>query len=157
MRLLTFAPGDSYPKVAAAAAITRRFLRPPIAPTQCSGRRTPSRATCQNSIGEIHVPTDEYELNQHRASRRRTGSLSYYIALAFVGGLILNLMPCVLPVIGLKVMSFVEQSGKSRTHAFVLNVWFAAGIIAVFLLLGVLAATIGSLLGRPIRQARRSM
>ena len=46
-------------------------------------------------------------------------------------------MPCVLPVIGLKVMSFVEQSGKSRGHAFLLNVWFAAGIISVFLLLAV--------------------
>ena len=71
------------------------------------------------------------------------GSLCYYIALAFVGGLILNLMPCVLPVIGLKVMSFVEQSGKSRAHAFMLNLWFAAGIISVFLLLGLLAATLG--------------
>ena len=72
------------------------------------------------------------------------GSLSYYIALAFVGGIILNLMPCVLPVIGLKVMSFVEQSGKSRAHALVLNLWFAAGIVSVFLLARVcLAATIG--------------
>jgi thiol:disulfide interchange protein len=52
-------------------------------------------------------------------------------------------MPCVLPVIGLKVMSFVEQSGKSRTHALVLNLWFAAGIVAVFLLLGLLAAFLG--------------
>jgi thiol:disulfide interchange protein len=46
-------------------------------------------------------------------------------------------------VIGLKVMSFVEQSGKNRGHAFMLNVWFAAGIISVFLVLGLLAATIG--------------
>jgi len=49
--------------------------------------------------------------------------------LAFVGGLILNLMPCVLPVIGLKVMSFVEQSGHSRANALQLNLWFAAGIV----------------------------
>jgi suppressor for copper-sensitivity B len=71
------------------------------------------------------------------------GSIAYYILLAFVGGIILNLMPCVLPVIGLKVMSFVQQSGHSRTHALVLNVWYAAGIISVFLLLGFLAAWIG--------------
>jgi thiol:disulfide interchange protein len=71
------------------------------------------------------------------------GSLGYYMLLAFVGGIILNLMPCVLPVIGLKVMSFVEQAGKSRTHALVLNLWYAAGIISVFLLLGVLAAWAG--------------
>ncbi len=71
------------------------------------------------------------------------GSLVYYIVLAFVGGIILNLMPCVLPVIGLKVMSFVEQAGKSRTHALVLNLWYSAGIVSVFVLLGGLAVTIG--------------
>lgn len=71
------------------------------------------------------------------------GSLAYYIALAFVGGIILNLMPCVLPVIGLKVMSFVQQAGQSRAHALALNAWFAAGIVSVFLLLGALAVWIG--------------
>lgn len=71
-----------------------------------------------------------------------SGSLAYYVGLAFLGGLILNLMPCVLPVIGLKVMSFVEQAGRSRTHALALNLWYSAGIVAVFLLLGVLAASV---------------
>jgi thiol:disulfide interchange protein DsbD len=84
-----------------------------------------------------------YDLSRISLQSETQGSLGYYIALAFVGGLILNLMPCVLPVIGLKVMSFVEQSGKSRAHAFMLNVWFSLGIISVFLLLGILAATIG--------------
>jgi thiol:disulfide interchange protein len=75
--------------------------------------------------------------------KETAGSLAYYILLAFVGGIILNLMPCVLPVIGLKVMSFVEQAGHSRTHALVLNVWYSAGIVSVFLLLGFLASWIG--------------
>ncbi len=51
--------------------------------------------------------------------------------IAFVGGMLLTLMPCVLPVIGLKVMSFVEQAGKNRAHALVLNLWFSLGIISV--------------------------
>jgi thiol:disulfide interchange protein DsbD len=84
---------------------------------------------------------DAYDLERLQVDAAG-GTLPYYIALAFVGGLILNLMPCVLPVIGLKVMSFVEQAGRSRSHALALNLWYAAGIIAVFLLLGVLAATI---------------
>ena len=33
---------------------------------------------------------------------------------AFFGGMILNLMPCVFPVIGLKILSFVEQSHHDR-------------------------------------------
>ena len=40
-------------------------------------------------------------------------------------------------------MSFVQQSGHSRTHALVLNLWYSAGIVSVFLLLGLLAAWIG--------------
>jgi len=75
--------------------------------------------------------------------QEQSGSLAHYIVFAFLGGIILNLMPCVLPVIGLKVMSFVEQAGHSRSHALALNVWYSAGIVSVFLLLGLLAAWIG--------------
>jgi len=63
------------------------------------------------------------------------------IGFGFLGGLILNLMPCVLPVIGLKVLSFVDQAGKDRGHVFLLNVVYSLGIVSVFLVLaGLLAA-----------------
>lgn len=54
---------------------------------------------------------------------------------AFLGGIILNFMPCVLPVIGLKILSFFEQAGKSRAKAFYLNVWYSLGLLSVFLFL----------------------
>ena len=41
------------------------------------------------------------------------GQLGWMLLLAFAGGLILNLMPCVLPVIALKVMGFVNQNQES--------------------------------------------
>ena len=66
-------------------------------------------------------------------------SLAYILAVSFGGGLILNLMPCVLPVIGLKIMSFVQQAGESRSKTFMLNVWYAAGLISVFMVLAVLS------------------
>ncbi len=59
---------------------------------------------------------------------------------AFLGGVILNVMPCVLPVISLKLMSFVQQAGESRTRIFLLNLWYTAGVLAVFFLLAALAA-----------------
>ncbi len=62
---------------------------------------------------------------------------------AFVGGLILNLMPCVLPVIGLKVLAFVQQAGESRGRIFMLNVWYSIGLIAVFMVLAILATIFG--------------
>jgi thiol:disulfide interchange protein len=90
----------------------------------------------------ISAAGPEYDLSRIRLAET-TGSLGYFILLAFVGGIILNLMPCVLPVIGLKVMSFVQQSGHHRAQALILNIWYSAGILAVFLLLGILAWWIG--------------
>ncbi|MBQ3388162.1 MAG: thioredoxin family protein [Thermoguttaceae bacterium] len=58
---------------------------------------------------------------------------------AFFGGMILNIMPCVLPVIGLKIVSFFEQAGKNRARAFYLNLCYTAGILTVFTVLAVLS------------------
>lgn len=66
-------------------------------------------------------------------------SLAMILGIAFLGGLILNLMPCVLPGIGLKILSFVQQAGQSRRHAIVLNVWYSLGLISVFIVLATLA------------------
>ncbi len=60
------------------------------------------------------------------------------MALALVGGLVLNLMPCVFPVISLKVLGFAQQAhghaGVVRRHGLV----FAAGVILSFLALAAL-------------------
>ncbi len=66
-------------------------------------------------------------------------SLWFVLGSAFLGGLILNLMPCVLPVIGLKILSFVEQSHHSRRQVLVLNLWYTLGLMSVFLVLATLA------------------
>ena len=69
--------------------------------------------------------------------------LAWIILFGFLGGLILNLMPCVLPVIGLKLLSFLEQSGRQWQRALALNVWYSLGLISVFLVLATLAVTLG--------------
>ncbi|HYW81337.1 MAG TPA: cytochrome c biogenesis protein CcdA, partial [Thermoguttaceae bacterium] len=61
------------------------------------------------------------------------------VLFGFLGGILLNLMPCVLPVIGLKVLSFVEQAGRNRWQALLLNVWYSVCLISVFLVLASLA------------------
>lgn len=55
------------------------------------------------------------------------------LGLGFVGGLILNLMPCVLPVIALKIFGFLGQVGESRRRVFRVGLAFVAGIFAWFL------------------------
>jgi thiol:disulfide interchange protein len=68
------------------------------------------------------------------------GALWIKIGSALLGGLILNLMPCVLPVIGLKVLSFAQQGGESRGRVLGLNLSFSLGLLSVFLVLATLAA-----------------
>jgi thiol:disulfide interchange protein DsbD len=62
----------------------------------------------------------------------------------FLGGLILNLMPCVLPVISLKIFSFIAQSGESPKRIFRHGLAFSAGIFSWFLGLGMLVIILKS-------------
>ncbi|MGA0845711.1 MAG: protein-disulfide reductase DsbD family protein [Luteolibacter sp.] len=56
-----------------------------------------------------------------------------------LGGLILNLMPCVFPVIGLKIMGFVQQAGTDRKKIAVHGLVFTAGVLLSF---GVLSSVL---------------
>jgi len=58
-----------------------------------------------------------------------------FLGLAFVGGLILNFMPCVLPVVSLKILSFVKEAGESRSRVLKLGLAYAAGTISTCLAL----------------------
>ncbi|WP_035601027.1 thioredoxin family protein [Haloferula sp. BvORR071] len=49
-----------------------------------------------------------------------------------IGGLILNLMPCVFPVLGLKIMGFVQQSGQDRRKVAMHGFAFAIGVLISF-------------------------
>ncbi|MDC0156258.1 protein-disulfide reductase DsbD family protein [Verrucomicrobia bacterium] len=85
----------------------------------------------------------------YRASE--SGGFPSILGFAFLGGLILNLMPCVFPVLGLKIMSFVKQAGEEKSkisrHGFI----FTTGVVLSFWsLVGVLFAlreTLGEDLG----------
>ena len=57
------------------------------------------------------------------------------LAGAFVGGLILNLMPCVLPILAIKVLSFAQHSRQHRAHR-IAGLAYTAGVVLSFLLLG---------------------
>ena len=55
---------------------------------------------------------------------------------AFLGGLILNLMPCVFPVISMKALSLVKLSGKEKKEARLHGIAYTFGVILSFLLIG---------------------
>jgi thiol:disulfide interchange protein/DsbC/DsbD-like thiol-disulfide interchange protein len=73
------------------------------------------------------------------ASRSATArGIFTFLLFGFLGGFILNLMPCVLPVISLKIFGFVQQAGQSRQKIFRSGVAFTVGIFAWFIALAVL-------------------
>jgi thiol:disulfide interchange protein/DsbC/DsbD-like thiol-disulfide interchange protein len=61
-----------------------------------------------------------------------------FLFFGFIGGFILNLMPCVLPVISLKIFGFIQQAGQSRQKIFRSGLAFTGGIFAWFLALALL-------------------
>ncbi len=57
---------------------------------------------------------------------------------AFLGGIILNIMPCVLPVLSIKILSFVRQSSDDPARIFRLGLVYALGVLASFAALATL-------------------
>lgn len=85
-----------------------------------------------------------YELSQGKVtstaapgdgSAASSSNLPLLLLLAFAGGMILNLMPCVFPVIGLKIMGFVEQAGQDKRKIMLHGLVFTAGVLVSFWLL----------------------
>ena len=61
---------------------------------------------------------------------------------ALFGGLILNLMPCVLPVLSLKLFSLIKQAGESRSRLLALGSATTVGILVSFWLLAAIVAAV---------------
>lgn len=61
-----------------------------------------------------------------------SGGIILNLALALLGGVILNLMPCVLPILSLKILAVVHQSGQSAAVARKHSLAYAAGVLMSF-------------------------
>ena len=81
------------------------------------------------------------DFSQAPASAATALSLPIALAFAFAGGLLLNLMPCVFPVLSLKALGLATHAGDRRTlrHE---GFAFAAGVIIAFTLLGAAVAAL---------------
>lgn len=87
------------------------------------------------------IPTDAFVEAQSSVAHATTSDFAIAVCLAFLGGLLLNLMPCVLPVISFKVMSFVQMAKESRAAIIRHSLAFFTGVLLSFwTLAGVLLA-----------------
>jgi thiol:disulfide interchange protein DsbD len=85
---------------------------------------------------------ESIEFTPHYPDGEITG-LVQAILFGLIAGFILNFMPCVLPVVSLKIMSFVFNAGERRKVIIIQGFLFSAGIIVSFLVLAALAAFSG--------------
>jgi thiol:disulfide interchange protein/DsbC/DsbD-like thiol-disulfide interchange protein len=60
------------------------------------------------------------------------GGILGYLVAGFLGGMILNIMPCVFPVISLKILSFVSHAGESRKKVLIHGGVYTLGILLFF-------------------------
>jgi thiol:disulfide interchange protein DsbD len=105
-------------------------------PKRISGVIVAGRSTTdENRVGWFLAA--DTEIKSARAAGSDRGVLAF-LFLGFVGGFILNLMPCVLPVISLKLFGFVQQAGQDRHKILRSGLAFVAGIFAWFIGLALL-------------------
>ncbi len=70
----------------------------------------------------------------------RVSNIVQAILFGFIAGMLLNFMPCVLPVVSLKIMGFIKQGGEDRRDVIAIGALFSLGILTVFSVLASLAA-----------------
>ena len=96
-----------------------------------------------NSIEGVLVINEESFIirnNSIISSVSKKNSISTWkaIVFAFIGGLILNLMPCVFPIISLKALSFISMGGSSNTKIRLHALNFCLGVIISFISIALL-------------------
>jgi thiol:disulfide interchange protein len=77
-----------------------------------------------------------------------TLNLFLAILFGFIAGIILNAMPCVLPVLGIKILSLTQGHQRGRGNAVAHSLAFSAGVLAVFMALAALTVFAGYSWGR---------
>lgn len=107
-----------------------------------SGDPRPTDASTSNSsppaaVSPLSIEDPIFDLDESSPAQQSTW---VFFGFALIGGFFLNFMPCVLPVIGLKIMSFMQEGDGSTKRFIWLNLCYVFGIMAVMMFLG--AATV---------------
>ncbi len=101
-------------------------------PKEISGVFVTSERAVQAKVSIGNAPATVAAIVESQLS---TQSLWQILLYAFIGGLILNIMPCVLPVIALKILGFVNEANSSPGHVRLLGVVYSLGVLVSFLAL----------------------
>ncbi len=105
---------------------------------------TPAAAIASTVVADDDGWDPFDDIAKGEKKRGAATSLLSWLIRGFLGGLLLNLMPCVLPVISLKIFGFVRQAGESRDRVFKLGLAFCAGVFGFFLVLALVVLGLAS-------------
>lgn len=84
--------------------------------------------------------TEAFQKNPQKNQSEK--SFIYYVALALIGGLILNFMPCVLPVLSIKLLSIIDRPDAKTSRIRIAFLATILGIILCFITLAFLTSLI---------------
>ncbi len=107
-------------------------------------------------LGQLALNPDEIASQWNYTPKESTFQFNILLALvlAFIAGIILNAMPCVLPVLGIKILSFSEGSEGTKKHAVLRSLAFAGGMVSLFLILASFAAFAGLSWGEQFQEPK---
>jgi thioredoxin:protein disulfide reductase len=128
-------PRDAFADIDANAIAAAPSTAKPAAPA-ASGTFTPLSAAPKNAAPANRI-----------AQAFASQGLLLSLALLFLGGLALNLTPCVFPLIPITLGFFAMQSDGRRSRRFALSLMYVLGIVITYSALGVLAALGGKMFG----------
>ncbi|MCS6817986.1 MAG: protein-disulfide reductase DsbD family protein [Blastocatellia bacterium] len=103
-----------------------------------SAKPTPAESVTRDETSEPEVVPDGSAAGgtnwlslpfRVRGQEERSHSLAMILLLALLGGIILNITPCVLPVLSIKILGFVHQAGEDHRRVRLMGMSFAAGVL----------------------------
>ena len=83
--------------------------------------------------------------NINIGNKKNHQSIIFMLMIAFIGGVILNFMPCVLPVLSLKIYSLINLNKDDKNKILLSSLATAAGILFSFILLGIVIIVLRTL------------
>ncbi|HEV2695730.1 MAG TPA: protein-disulfide reductase DsbD domain-containing protein [Verrucomicrobiae bacterium] len=114
----------------------------PVEPETATAKVPATNAISTNTTAVAAAPAN---FDTSTPNSKASVSLGQMLLYAFIGGLILNIMPCVLPVIALKILGFVSEAKSSPRRVRALGGIYAIGVLFSFLVLaGVVIALKGA-------------
>ncbi|MFQ5604328.1 MAG: protein-disulfide reductase DsbD [bacterium] len=109
----------------------------------------PKFGTVATELGALQ---GERSLPENKITQLMAGSgLMITLAFIFIGGLALNLTPCVYPIIPITISYFVSQASGKLVKSFFLALIYVLGLSLTYSILGVVAAMTGGLLGSSLQ------